>query len=174
MRLTLGLDDAAGSGVIELWHEAWLQNLSDLLTSVSGSDEPKLLEVDFNEFRDSLPLKLNVTDPNEPSLWSFTLWPRNVSYGVAKLALESWKAPYPMVIESIIVVNNHSFPLDNTRRLVTRNRNSGIAHITINSLPCSRSGMTLSQAKMSKKWANASQQMATSGASLLSCCLHSA
>lgn len=27
-----------------------------------------------------------------------------------------------MVIESIIVVNNHSFPLDNTRRLVTRNR----------------------------------------------------
>lgn len=129
MQLTCNLDDDALGYVRTLWESTWTSNYSSLgLSEVrpsqaeSSYSQSALSEVKFNEYRDSLPLQLNITDPNEPSLWSFTLWPRNVSYSDSKWTIEARRAPRPPQVEGTIVIYNNTFHINNFVPLVTRNR----------------------------------------------------
>ena len=66
----------------------------------------ELLEVEsrFNKTRDSFQLKQNVTDPQTPPTWSYTLWPRNATWG---------ETPHPTRLEdllnSTIMIRNTTF-----------------------------------------------------------------
>jgi hypothetical protein len=75
----------------------------------SSEDLDKLLEVEasFNKTRDSLPLQRNITDSRTPPTWSFTLWPRNVTWG------ETPRVPYwEDYLNSTIVLQNTTYRLD--------------------------------------------------------------
>ena len=68
-----------------------------------------LLQVEsrFNKTRDSLPLQQNITDPQIPPTWSYTLWPRNATWG---------ETPYPTRFQDLlnrtIVFRNTTFNID--------------------------------------------------------------
>ncbi|KAM0714923.1 hypothetical protein Q7P37_009388 [Cladosporium fusiforme] len=82
--------------VEELWYENWRSFYDTYPTALytastyarhpsvfNESEVAELLKAEqaFNKTRDSLPLRQDITDLHKPPSWSFTLWPRNVTWG---------------------------------------------------------------------------------------------
>ena len=64
----------------------------------------------FERVQESLPTQSNVTDDNNPPLWSFTFWPRDIVYLEdlgSRLALRNNRT----ILESMIVVGNTTYNL---------------------------------------------------------------
>ncbi|KAI6840410.1 hypothetical protein KC340_g8482 [Hortaea werneckii] len=80
--------------VEELWRQNWHSFLSDYPTALRYAstahvpslpdgalkDELVKAKLAFDKTRDSLPLRQSITDQHKPPSWSFTLWPRNVTW----------------------------------------------------------------------------------------------
>lgn len=60
-------------------HDLWQNNWGEYSYATSESEE-KEAELAFNKSRDALPLRQNITDSQNPSMWSFTLWPHNATW----------------------------------------------------------------------------------------------
>ncbi|GAB7330432.1 hypothetical protein MBLNU13_g02047t1 [Cladosporium sp. NU13] len=99
------------------------------LPTQTFSDEriAQLLEVEllFNKTRASLPLQQNITDPKNPPTWSYTLWPRNATWG---------KTRYPTrledLLDSTIVVRNTTYNIDTSLTLYSNTDPQGNADST--------------------------------------------
>jgi len=121
--LTSGIDNEARTTQIEnLWENDWrfyrgvysiaYRNAYTYLRGATGLDHleiTKVLESEqaFNETRDQLPLQQNITDTQTPPMWSFTLWPRNVTWGETR-----WFTPLEECLDSTIVVRNTTYDLN--------------------------------------------------------------
>ncbi|RMY63482.1 hypothetical protein D0863_10513 [Hortaea werneckii] len=81
--------------VEELWHQYWhsfdsayptalrnaYRNAHGLSLLDGEMDELPEAKLAFDKTFDSLPLRQSITDQQTPPRWSFTLWPRNVTWG---------------------------------------------------------------------------------------------
>lgn len=69
----------------------------------------KILEAElaFNKTRDQLPIQQNITDSRTPPMWSFTLWPRNATWGETPRFTEAEHC-----MDSTILVGNTTYDLD--------------------------------------------------------------
>ncbi|RMX85963.1 hypothetical protein D0869_03432 [Hortaea werneckii] len=90
----VGYDQARFGQVQGLWRQNWRSFSSDYPTALkyaSTAHEPSLpdgalkdelveAKLAFDKTRDSLPLRQSITDQHKPPSWSFTLWPRNVTW----------------------------------------------------------------------------------------------
>ncbi|KAI6856465.1 hypothetical protein KC343_g7513 [Hortaea werneckii] len=93
----VGYYEARFGQVEELWRQNWYRYYRAYPSALdmaytykhnpaSQSDEAfkdKLMKAKlaFDKTRDSLPLRQSITDQHKPPSWSFTLWPRNVTWG---------------------------------------------------------------------------------------------
>jgi hypothetical protein len=71
----------------------------------------------FERVRESLPSKQNVTDQNDPPLWSFTFWPRDRMYLDSEMSLHYNNTD----VESTIVINNVTYNLSSGQLYLYRN-----------------------------------------------------
>lgn len=130
--LTYDLDyDARFGQVKELWQENWGSwyttypyALKDAYwyarepSMFSEAEVAELLEAElaFKKTRDSLPLRQNITDPHKPPSWSFTLWPRNVTWGEDIFLMDDVDGGF---MNSTIHVRNTTYHLDTPIDLIT-------------------------------------------------------
>jgi hypothetical protein len=71
----------------------------------------------FDRVRESLPSRQNVTDQNDPPLWSFTFWPRDHMYLDSEMRLYYNRT----TVQSMIVIGNVTHNLDNDVLSLTQN-----------------------------------------------------
>ena len=120
-------DEALKTQIATLWEEDWVLYKRVYSTAYSNahtyvnarehgtpsylgkSEITKVLEseVAFNKTRDGLPLQQNVTDSQNPPLWSITLWPRNATWGETP-----WFTYYQDCIDTSITIRNTTYDLD--------------------------------------------------------------
>jgi hypothetical protein len=74
----------------------------------------------FNKTRDRLPLQQNITDPQTSPKWSFTLWPRNVTWGE-----NPWFKSAEDCMSSTIVIRNTTYNLKSSLQLFPNHNTSG-------------------------------------------------
>ncbi|KAI7331674.1 hypothetical protein KC315_g5014 [Hortaea werneckii] len=116
----VGYDEARFGQVEELWHQNWQSFLSaypiasDYASKYAQEpsdgalmDELVEAKLAFNKTRNSLPLRQSITDQHKPSSWSFTLWPRNVTWDEAMFFLDNTD-----FMDSAIHVRNTTYDLD--------------------------------------------------------------
>ncbi|RMZ07715.1 hypothetical protein D0860_04983 [Hortaea werneckii] len=77
-------------------------------------DELAEAKLAFDKTRDSLPLRQTMTDQHKLPSWSFTLWPRNVTWGEDQYLLDTAK-----FMNSVIHVRNTTYDLDPPVDLIT-------------------------------------------------------
>ncbi|KAI7202734.1 hypothetical protein KC316_g1783 [Hortaea werneckii] len=131
-------DEARFGPVRELWLQNWRSfykaHPSALEYACYDPHEPSLIakaltdemveaKLAFDKTRDSLPVRQTITDHHTPPSWSFTLWPRNVSWGEAKILSD-----YSDFMNSAIHVRNKTYDL-NTFVAFMPNINNHESHI---------------------------------------------
>lgn len=111
----------------ELWQEDW--EIYRGTYSISHSNAPKYLhgsttlshsevtqvlksEKAFNNTRNQLPLQQSIKDAQTPPMWSFTLWPRNATWGQT-----SYFTPVENCTNSTIVIRNTTYNIMTPIRL---------------------------------------------------------
>lgn len=98
-------------------------------SNLNEAEVAELLEAElaFNKTRDSLPLRQSITDPRKPPMYSFTLWPRNVTWGEDLLLTE-----YSGFINSTLHVRNTTYhlhtPIDLTTNFNTPRYSNGVPY----------------------------------------------
>ncbi|KAI6895750.1 hypothetical protein KC318_g11179 [Hortaea werneckii] len=116
----VGYDEARLGQVQELWRQNWHSFSTDYPTALryaSTAHEPSLpdgalkdefvkAKLAFDKTRDSLPLRQSITDQHKPPIWSFTLWPLNVTWGENPRLME-----IPVFMDSAIHVRNTTYDL---------------------------------------------------------------
>jgi hypothetical protein len=141
--LTSGVDDEVRkTQVAKIWDDDWglyrstysiaYSNAPEYLSKYSnlGNLETKKVlesEAAFKKTRDQLPLRQNITDTRTPPMWSFTLWPRNATWGET-----SYFTPRERCMNSTIVVRNTTYGLDAPLYLGSNHDSQG--NIDINTL----------------------------------------
>lgn len=137
--LTSSLDDEARSIQInKLWEEDWglYQGMYSSTHSnaykyvhgqsgLSSDDVANVLksELAFKETRDQLPLQQNITDPQTQPTWSFTVWPRNVTWGEKR-----YFPPVEECLNSTIVVRNTTYNINTSITLDSNTNLQGSAN----------------------------------------------
>lgn len=137
-KLTSSLDDEARSVQIQnLWEEDWglyrrmysstHNNAYKYVHGHSGLSSIEVAnvlksELAFNETRDQLPLQQNVTDPQAQPMWSFTVWPRNMTWGE-----KTYFPPVEEYMNSTVVVRNATYNIDTTLTLYSNTDDQGEA-----------------------------------------------
>lgn len=97
------------SEIPELWYGYWRS-----YKKVAYNAQEAL----FNKTRDSLPARYDITDAHEPPLWSFTLWPKNVTFNAVQL-----KPYYQQVLNSTIVIGGRNHSLESPILITETNTN---------------------------------------------------
>ncbi|KAI7483406.1 hypothetical protein KC351_g5183 [Hortaea werneckii] len=125
----VGYYEARFGQVEELWRQNWFAyyraHPSALSMAYSYAHEPSRFagalkdelaeaKLAFDKTRDSLPLRQTMTDQHKPPSWSFTLWPRNVTWGEDQYLLDTAK-----FMNSVIHVRNTTYDLDPPVDLIT-------------------------------------------------------
>ncbi|KAI7234672.1 hypothetical protein KC343_g6917 [Hortaea werneckii] len=125
----VGYYEARFGQVEELWRQNWEPFHRAYPTALKYAyyyaHEPSRLEgarkdelaeakLAFDKTRNSLPLRQTITDKHKPPSWSFTLWPRNVTWGEDQYLLDN--ADF---MNSAIYVRNTSYDLDTPVALST-------------------------------------------------------
>ena len=89
-------------------------------SGLSSKDVARVLraELAFNETRDQLPLQQNITDPQTQPMWSFIVWPRNITWGE-----KTYFPPVEECLNSTIVVRNTTYDINTT---ITLNSNTNL------------------------------------------------
>ncbi|RMY67001.1 hypothetical protein D0862_15132 [Hortaea werneckii] len=127
----VGYDQARFGQVQELWRQNWRSFRRDYpmaLKYASTVHEPSLpdgvlknelvkAKLAFDKTRDSLPLRQSITDQHKPPSWSFTLWPRNVTWSDVEYRSLVDSTDF---MNSAIHVRNTTYDLD-TPVVVTSN-----------------------------------------------------
>ncbi|KAI7504660.1 hypothetical protein KC347_g8236 [Hortaea werneckii] len=116
----VGYHEARFGQVEGLWRENWRSFYSTYSTALRwartyahkpphGALKDELVEAElaFNKTRDALPLRQSITDQHKPPRWSFTLWPRNVTWGEDTYLLNNED-----FMTSAIHVRNTTYDLD--------------------------------------------------------------
>jgi hypothetical protein len=118
--LIIALDNAARSNITDV-------TLANARTACRVAfNGPKLHSDDdrkaaFERVRESLPNQSNVTDENNPPLWSFTFWPRDIVY-LEVVDSEITLKNNRTTLKSVIVIGNTTYNLSDNTLDLSENR----------------------------------------------------